>query len=46
MAEIDALKVPLMPDFNRRFDPSAIELRRAIDAGDIGEVRQIIITNR
>jgi myo-inositol 2-dehydrogenase/D-chiro-inositol 1-dehydrogenase len=46
MAESDAPKIPLMPDFDRRFDPSAIELRRAIDAEDVGEVRQIIITSR
>jgi myo-inositol 2-dehydrogenase/D-chiro-inositol 1-dehydrogenase len=32
--------------FNRRFDPSAAALRRAIDAGEIGEVRQVIMTSR
>jgi myo-inositol 2-dehydrogenase/D-chiro-inositol 1-dehydrogenase len=46
VAELARLKVPVMLAFNRRFDPSNIELRRAIDAGQIGEVRQVIITSR
>lgn len=46
IAELTALKAKVMMAFNRRFDPSNIELRRAIDAGDIGEVRQVIITSR
>ncbi|AIO36506.1 inositol 2-dehydrogenase [Burkholderia multivorans] len=46
VAELDKLKARVMLAFNRRFDPSAIELRRAIDAGDIGELRQVIITSR
>jgi myo-inositol 2-dehydrogenase / D-chiro-inositol 1-dehydrogenase len=46
VAELNALNAKVMMAFNRRFDPSNIELRRAIDAGDIGEVRQIIISSR
>ena len=44
--ELDRLGVPVMMAFNRRFDPSNIELRRAIDAGEIGDVRQVIVTSR
>ncbi len=36
----------VMVAFNRRFDPSAEEIKRQIDAGAIGEVRQVIITSR
>lgn len=46
VAELERLGVPVMMAFNRRFDPSNIELRRAIDAGDIGDVRQVIISSR
>ncbi len=46
VAELARLNVPVMMAFNRRFDPSNIELRRAIDAGEIGDVRQVIITSR
>lgn len=44
--ELNALNAKVMMAFNRRFDPSNIELRRALDAGDIGEVRQVIISSR
>jgi len=46
VAELEVLKARVMMAFNRRFDPSNIELRRAIDAGEIGEVRQVIISSR
>lgn len=46
VAELKALNARVMMAFNRRFDPSNIELRRAIDAGDIGDVRQVLITSR
>ena len=46
VAELKELGAKVMMAFNRRFDPSNIELRRAIDAGDIGEVRQVIISSR
>ena len=44
--EIERLKGCVMVAFNRRFDPSARQLRRAINAGEIGDVRQVIITSR
>lgn len=46
VAELARLKVPVMLAFNRRFDPSNIALRQAIEAGEIGDVRQVIITSR
>jgi myo-inositol 2-dehydrogenase/D-chiro-inositol 1-dehydrogenase len=46
IAEIERHGVPVMIAFNRRFDPSASELRRAVLAGEIGDVRQVIITSR
>jgi len=44
--EIERFKGRVMVAFNRRFDPSARQLRRSIDAGEIGDVRQVIITSR
>jgi myo-inositol 2-dehydrogenase/D-chiro-inositol 1-dehydrogenase len=44
--EIEGLNGRVMLAFNRRFDPSAQQLRQTIDAGTIGEVRQVIITSR
>ena len=38
--------VPLMLGFNRRFDPSAGALKRAIAAREVGTVRQVIISSR
>jgi myo-inositol 2-dehydrogenase/D-chiro-inositol 1-dehydrogenase len=32
--------------FNRRFDPSFAAVRKAIDRGEIGAVRQVLITSR
>jgi myo-inositol 2-dehydrogenase / D-chiro-inositol 1-dehydrogenase len=46
VAEVERLKGRVMMAFNRRFDSTFAEMRRAIDAGDIGEVRQVIITSR
>jgi len=46
IAETDRLGARTMIAFNRRFDPSAAALRRAIDRGEIGEVRQVVITSR
>jgi myo-inositol 2-dehydrogenase / D-chiro-inositol 1-dehydrogenase len=45
-AEIGRLGARVMVAFNRRFDPSAAALRRAIDRGDIGDVRQVVIASR
>lgn len=38
--------VPLLVGFNRRFDPSAAALKHAIERGEIGTLRQVIITSR
>ncbi|WP_034995985.1 inositol 2-dehydrogenase [Beijerinckia mobilis] len=46
VAEIERVGGRVMLAFNRRFDPSAAALRRAIDAGEIGDVHQVIITSR
>lgn len=46
VVELERLGARAMLGFNRRFDPSNIALRRAIDAGQIGEVRQVLITSR
>jgi len=44
--EIEGLKGRVMLAFNRRFETTFAEMRAAIDAGDIGEVRQVIISSR
>ncbi|HYZ64159.1 MAG TPA: inositol 2-dehydrogenase [Acetobacteraceae bacterium] len=46
VAEIERLGGRVMVAFNRRFDPSSRRLRQAIESGEIGEVRQVIITSR
>jgi myo-inositol 2-dehydrogenase/D-chiro-inositol 1-dehydrogenase len=46
LREIERLDGRVMLAFNRRFDPASQQLRRAIDAGDIGDIRQVIITSR
>ncbi|WP_428394673.1 inositol 2-dehydrogenase [Lichenicoccus sp.] len=45
-AELARLGARVMVAFNRRFDPAVIALRQAIDAGEIGDVRQVVITSR
>jgi myo-inositol 2-dehydrogenase / D-chiro-inositol 1-dehydrogenase len=45
-AEIKALSPIVQIGFNRRFDPSFAALKGAIDGGEIGEVRQVIVTSR
>src|SRR5258707_2867796 len=44
--EIERLNGRVMVEFTGGFDPSARQLRRSIDAGEIGDVRQVIITSR
>ncbi|RMR33923.1 MULTISPECIES: inositol 2-dehydrogenase [Pseudomonas syringae group] len=44
--ELERLNGRVMLAFNRRFDPDYLRLRRAIDDGEIGVVRQVIITSR
>src|SRR5438067_1592429 len=46
VAEIERLKAKVMIAFNRRFDPSAAALKRAILDGAVGAVHQIVITSR
>jgi myo-inositol 2-dehydrogenase/D-chiro-inositol 1-dehydrogenase len=46
VTELERLGARVMIAFNRRFDPSNIELRRAIAAGEIGDLRQVIVTSR
>ncbi|MGH7050866.1 MAG: inositol 2-dehydrogenase [Acetobacteraceae bacterium] len=46
ITEASRLGARAMVAFNRRFDPSAAALRAAIDRGEIGEVRQVILTSR
>ena len=45
-AEVERLNGRVMLAFNRRFDPTSQAMRQAIDAGDIGEVRQVVISSR
>lgn len=45
-AEIERVGGKVMLAFNRRFDASFAAVRREIDAGRIGEVRQVVITSR
>ena len=44
--EVEKLKGRVMLAFNRRFDPDAMRLRKAIDDGEIGDVRQVVLTSR
>ncbi|MGH8691835.1 MAG: inositol 2-dehydrogenase [Burkholderiales bacterium] len=39
-------QVPMLVGFNRRFDPSFRALKKRLDAGAVGSVEQVIITNR
>jgi myo-inositol 2-dehydrogenase / D-chiro-inositol 1-dehydrogenase len=36
----------VMLAFNRRFDPTSQAFRKAIDDGEVGDVRQVVITSR
>jgi len=38
--------VPLQIGFHRRFDPSFLEVKGAIDAGRVGDVLQVVLTSR
>ncbi|KPX26232.1 hypothetical protein ALO70_101237 [Pseudomonas amygdali pv. eriobotryae] len=44
--EVERLNGRVMLAFNRRFENTFAQMRAAIDAGDIGEVRQVIISSR
>ena len=43
---VNKAKVPMFVGFNRRFDPSFRALKKRLDAGAIGRLEQVIITNR
>ena len=44
--EVDRRNGRVMLAFNRRFDPTSQAFRKAIDAGEVGDVRQVVITSR
>ncbi|WP_407364316.1 inositol 2-dehydrogenase (plasmid) [Pseudomonas luteola] len=46
VATIEREQGKVMLAFNRRFDPDMLQLRAGISSGEIGEVRQVIITSR
>jgi myo-inositol 2-dehydrogenase / D-chiro-inositol 1-dehydrogenase len=46
IAAVKKAGVPMFVGFNRRFDPSFRNLKQRLDAGAVGEVEQVIITNR
>lgn len=46
VAEINALGVPFMIGFNRRFDPNHAHLHRALRSGEIGELEHLQICSR
>jgi myo-inositol 2-dehydrogenase/D-chiro-inositol 1-dehydrogenase len=45
-AAADAAGVKLQVGFNRRFDPSILRMRQAVQAGEVGEIHQLRVTNR
>jgi myo-inositol 2-dehydrogenase / D-chiro-inositol 1-dehydrogenase len=45
-AKIKGSSVPIQLGFVRRFDPGHSAIRKAIEAGDIGELHQVVITSR
>lgn len=45
-ARIAGTTVPIQLGFVRRFDPGHAAVRKAIQAGDIGELHQVVITSR
>lgn len=44
--EVEKLDGKVMLAFNRRFDPDTIAVKKAIQANEVGDVRQVIITSR
>jgi myo-inositol 2-dehydrogenase/D-chiro-inositol 1-dehydrogenase len=46
VAMVEKVNGRVMLAFNRRFDPDAMRLRKAIDDGEVGDVRQVVITSR
>ena len=46
LAAIAGQEHRVMVGFNRRFDPGVLELKRRMDAGEIGDLRQLTIISR
>jgi myo-inositol 2-dehydrogenase / D-chiro-inositol 1-dehydrogenase len=46
LTQLARTPAPMLLGFNRRFDPSAAALKGAVEAGEIGTVRQVIISSR
>ena len=46
LAAIAGSEHRVMVGFNRRFDPGVIELKRRVEAGEIGDLRQLTIISR
>jgi myo-inositol 2-dehydrogenase/D-chiro-inositol 1-dehydrogenase len=46
LAAIEGQAHRVMVGFNRRFDPSVMELKARLDAGEVGELRQVTIISR
>jgi myo-inositol 2-dehydrogenase/D-chiro-inositol 1-dehydrogenase len=46
LAAIKGSEHRVMVGFNRRFDPSFLELKTRLDAGEVGELRQVTIISR
>ena len=44
--EVEKAGVPMLVGFNRRFDPSFRALKDQVDAGAVGAIEQVVITNR
>jgi len=44
--EVEKAGVPMLIGFNRRFDPSFRALKDQVDAGAVGAIEQVVITNR
>jgi myo-inositol 2-dehydrogenase / D-chiro-inositol 1-dehydrogenase len=46
ISAVKKARVPMFVGFNRRFDPSFRALKDRLDAGAIGKLEQVLITNR
>ena len=46
LAAIKGHEHRVMVGFNRRFDPGVVELKSRLDAGEVGELRQVTIISR
>jgi myo-inositol 2-dehydrogenase / D-chiro-inositol 1-dehydrogenase len=44
--QVESMNGRVMLAFNRRFDPDFLQMSKVIKDGDIGEIRQVVITSR